>query len=610
MRIATRVNAALLTLLACGAVATYAALQLTIQPKFDELERTNALRNHQRVTDALKAATEKLATATQDYSFWDETYEFIRGVDEERYIKSNLQPELAAVQNLGVNALVFQNADGSVKWGAAFDSKTAEPIEGLVEEVAEFSRSHEPERPGDFAERGLFNTSKGIVLAAIAPILKSDRSGEPFGKVISVKFLNIEDMRNLTGVNFNLTPPGQTGAKIALDSAVGIDALPGEIVTSSMIKDLNKEPLSIITAHSQRDVSQTGAEAIRYALFMMISGGVLAIALLWLFLKATVIARIERLGAHLHTAGASGSILEARLDGQDDEVDQLAKSFNSMARQVNELRNALADSAYRAGLSEWAAGTLHNVRNGLAPLTAFTWQIRQLYSQNWMTNIESAIQQYEDLTLPEERRQKLQKYLQDSVPRLLECGRKATDMAKNMDESTKSVLDIVSEFDRYANRNTELGRVDALPVIKAAAASCSNVKDGVEFVLPDHSVELWANGVILNQVLVNVFLNAIEALETEAHPKRVEVSIAQSAESCCIIVRDNGQGMSPETIAQAFQMGASTRQSQRRGLGLHWCANAVKVMRGDIKITSKGLGHGAELRIDLPTFNSELREAA
>ena len=77
MRIAVRVNVALLTILACGAVATYAALHMTIRPKFEEIERSDAIRNHERVVDAINAATEKLATATQDYSFWDETYQFI-----------------------------------------------------------------------------------------------------------------------------------------------------------------------------------------------------------------------------------------------------------------------------------------------------------------------------------------------------------------------------------------------------------------------------------------------------------------------------------------------------------------------------------------------------
>ncbi len=610
MRISNRVNAALLTMLACGAIATYAALALTIKPKFDEIERANALRDHQRVTDALKAATEKLATATQDYSFWDETYEFIRGVDEQRYIKSNLMPELAAVQNLGVSALVFQNADGSVKWGAAFDVKTAEPIEGLVEEVAAFSRSHVTERPGDFAERGLFMTSKGIVLAAVAPILKSDRSGEPFGKVISAKLLNVEDMRALTGVNFNLTPPEPSNAEHAATSDVTVEIAPDDIVTRSMIKSINKEPLAIITAHSARNVSHAGAVAIQYALLMMISAGALAVGLLWLFLQSTVVARIERLGMHLNTAGTSGSILETELDGRADEVEQLAKSFNGMARQVNELRNALADSAYQAGLSEWATGTLHNVRNGLAPLTALSWQIRQLYDHEWMAKLDTAIEQMDDPSISEDRRNKLQTYIAQSVGRLVECGRKASDLSKTMDKSTKSVLETVSEFDRYANRGTELNRVDALPAIKSAAASCANVGVEVDFVLPGHSAEIYSNSIILNQILVNVFLNAIEALEGSSSSKRIEVSISEFAEVCCIVVKDNGQGMTAETIASAFQMGASTRKSGRRGLGLHWCANAVKVCRGEISITSQGLDLGAEVKIELPLFNLDLRKAA
>jgi two-component system NtrC family sensor kinase len=614
MRIAVRVNVALLTILACGAVATYAALHMTIRPKFDEIERSDAIRNHERVVDAINAATEKLATATQDYSFWDETYQFIRGDDVERYIKSNLQPELAAIQNLGVNALVFQNDDGSVKWGAAFDIKTAEPIEGLVEEVAEFSKGHETANPGGFAERGLFKTSRGIVLAAIAPILKSDRSGTAFGKVISVKLLKVEDIKSLTGVDFDISddlstlPAKPISQDVSQDVTVAVQ--PKEIVTKSTIKSLINEPLAVITARSDRHVSEAGASAIRYALLMMISGAVIATGLLWLFLQNTIVSRVQKLSAHLSTAGATGSIREVAIDDEDDEFQTLIKSFNAMAQQVNQLQNALADNAYRAGLSEWASGTLHNVRNGLAPLTASTWQIKQLYSQAWLNNVRSAIEQYDDQSTPEARRSKLQSFLIGSVARLVDNSRHVTELAATMDQATQSVVDIVSEFDRYATRNTELANTDALPIITAAASSCSTTNANVEFVLPAVSLDLQTNGVILNQVLINVFLNAIEAMTGVHHRPKIEVSFIKTAHRGHIVVKDNGEGLTTTMVANAFQIGASSRNKNKRGLGLHWCANAVKVLHGEIRIFSEGPGRGAEVHIELPLFKSELQEAA
>jgi sensor histidine kinase regulating citrate/malate metabolism len=67
-----------------------------------------------------------------------------------------------------------------------------------------------------------------------------------------------------------------------------------------------------------------------------------------------------------------------------------------------------------------------------------------------------------------------------------------------------------------------------------------------------------------------------------------------------IEVRDNGGGIEPEAMASLFQRGFSTKQEKKGGIGLHWCANSVIAMNGQIHATSDGAGLGATFHLLLP----------
>ena len=80
----------------------------------------------------------------------------------------------------------------------------------------------------------------------------------------------------------------------------------------------------------------------------------------------------------------------------------------------------------------------------------------------------------------------------------------------------------------------------------------------------DESIRVMAERFRLEQVLVNLLQNALEALETTADPEiRVQVSIKRS--QVRILVADNGPGVAPEAARTLFTPFATTKP---RGLGL------------------------------------------
>lgn len=615
MRIASKINTALLAVFACGSLAGFVVLETVIQPRFDALEQAAAYRNHNRVTEAFSTFTEKLQAVARDYAFWDETYGFVQGENHAEFIESNLTPEFKAVENLGVNALLFQASDGKVVWGAAYDLDSGDMIPAMIEEIAQFSQKvHYTDAPGVLAERGMLRTERGLILVAVSPVLRSDRSGPSVGKVVSAKLLDLDAVKKLTHVEFSLEEASADAIKQEAEMPVMLRIAGDKVETSSVVNDILGTPIAILKVASGRDISALGSNAIRSAVLLMVLAGLAAMAVLWAFLKLSVVHRIEALKTHFETAGVRGKIRQAGLAAGKDEIGDLARAFNTMADQVNYLRDALADSAYMSGLSEWAAGTLHNVRNGMAPVTAGAWQIEKLYDKSWVENIEAAALEYEGRDTEPERRQKLNAYLVGSVKGLVASAKHTAGIVQGVKDASKSVLEMMSEFERYAHRKTEIEDVDLLPLIQTCVGSVSGrTAKSIDVVLPKATALVKGNGVILRQVVSNVLINAIEAMEFRDSGGRIEVAFtAKDVEPGFTEIRftDNGEGLRADQLESIFKRGVSTRSHRTGGLGLHWCANAVAVLGGKIRMESSGPGLGATVVIVLPNFEATTMEAA
>jgi signal transduction histidine kinase len=67
---------------------------------------------------------------------------------------------------------------------------------------------------------------------------------------------------------------------------------------------------------------------------------------------------------------------------------------------------------------------------------------------------------------------------------------------------------------------------------------------------------------------------------------------------CC---QDDGGGIAPENLERLFDKGFSTKSRNTNfGIGLHWCANALRALGGRIWASSEGPGCGATLHVIVP----------
>jgi two-component system C4-dicarboxylate transport sensor histidine kinase DctB len=125
-------------------------------------------------------------------------------------------------------------------------------------------------------------------------------------------------------------------------------------------------------------------------------------------------------------------------------------------------------------------------------------------------------------------------------------------------------------------------------------------KVGVTFQvnLKPENIEVQANNVLLQQVLVNLIGNAIQAVET-SNRRMVTIEARLEGEHVIITVQDSGPGILDADLPYIFDPFFTTKKSgQGLGLGLTISERIVKEMRGKIQIL-KQVEEGACFEITL-----------
>jgi two-component system, NtrC family, C4-dicarboxylate transport sensor histidine kinase DctB len=113
----------------------------------------------------------------------------------------------------------------------------------------------------------------------------------------------------------------------------------------------------------------------------------------------------------------------------------------------------------------------------------------------------------------------------------------------------------------------------------------------VEVELQPEYIEVKANNVLLQQVLVNLISNAIQAMETAAE-RKIIILAREESQTVVITITDSGPGISSEHLPHIFDPFYTTKKSgQGLGLGLTISDRILLDMNG--KISARTTEHGA-----------------
>jgi len=107
----------------------------------------------------------------------------------------------------------------------------------------------------------------------------------------------------------------------------------------------------------------------------------------------------------------------------------------------------------------------------------------------------------------------------------------------------------------------------------------------LQFEVLDEKMEIEADTYLLEQVLINLILNAIEACQKEAQPQVLVKALQKPNGKKMILVIDNGPGIPPEIKDRIFVPFFTTKK-QGSGIGLSLSRQIMTLHGGKIQIDS------------------------
>lgn len=175
------------------------------------------------------------------------------------------------------------------------------------------------------------------------------------------------------------------------------------------------------------------------------------------------------------------------------------------------------------------------------------------------------------------------------------------EQIKAMTERMSKIINSLRHFAKKQPKDTSLEYVGILDAIQRAGVLVETRLRKIQCRLTWHVFEnekVWAESVGLEQVLVNLLVNSLDAVAEVDH-REIEIFTQRETDGITrLCISDSGMGFSHSVINQIFTPFTTTKEVGL-GLGLNICRSIVKQFNGDILLASS-LSGGACVVLELP----------
>ncbi len=317
---------------------------------YEQIERDELLSELQNSVRLIESDLDALDVLVNDWSSWDDAYEFVQTRDVD-FLTSNLP--LNILDALHVDALVIRSNDGDNPFARARTTEgESTQIGGLTTRIA--SDHTLLQFPGGReGVHGLIGTIEGPMLAVARPILRSDNSGTPRGAVVMARRLNQEQATAIgerLDLGVTIYPVIATGLPHDVATANGrlssgedtvTDVVDARAVAYRYLEDLSGQPLVILRIDQERTIVAQSALTLRALLITITVTGFVLVLILAGGFEFAVLRRLVWLRRDMSAIGAGGAAgpLRASVRG-GDEIASVAAGVNEM---LDHLDSAAAD---------------------------------------------------------------------------------------------------------------------------------------------------------------------------------------------------------------------------------------------------------------------------
>ncbi len=226
-------------------------------------------------------------------------------------------------------------------------------------------------------------------------------------------------------------------------------------------------------------------------------------------------------------------------------------------QNVNEALDETESKAWQKLLSVMT----HEIMNSVAPISSLADTLKHRLQQS-VTSLNDDSGSLDDLELGI-----------DTIKRRSEGLLKFAETYRNLNKITTLNLKKVYVRELFGN------------LLQLMQPTLEQKDIELETILKDTDLQLEVDVNLIEQVLINLVVNAIEAIKDNPAPKIVLSSYVASNYRTVIKIADNGNGMPPELLDKIFVPFFSTKKNGS-GIGLSLCKQIMMLHRGNVQVQS------------------------
>jgi two-component system NtrC family sensor kinase len=286
-----------------------------------------------------------------------------------------------------------------------------------------------------------------------------------------------------------------------------------------------------------------------------------------------------------------------------------------MVDKLADARRRLVDQSFEAGASQAASGVLHNIGNAMTPLSVTVATLQERLRSAPAGEIAMVLAEIESSKGDPVRRADLEQFLRLASRELASVVASASDDVAIVARQAQAIHGALAQQLQSSRCGPVIETVELPPLV---AQSVELVSPGLrQRITLDLDRSLYEAGplpvprIMLQQVFQNLVQNAAEAAcRADGDRGRLEVSCVvgrgeRGDEILTLRFADDGVGIRDEDLTRIFEKGFSTKpRDTNQGIGLHWCANAINAIGGQIRAERAASG-GAILYVTVPLRRSD-----